>query len=175
MQKKILHILIGLFTTGLVQAQLKSLPLLKVSANKRFFQTSDGKPFFWLGDTGWLLFIKCDREEAVHYLQTRKEQGFNVVQAMVLHSLAAKTVYGDYALDNMDVSKPLVTKGNNFSDTIAYDFWDHVDFIVDEAAKRGIYMAMVPVWGSNVKAGKVNVKQAEVYAKFPVLDRKSVV
>jgi hypothetical protein len=36
-----------------------------------------------------------------------------------------------------------------------YDYWDHVDFIVDEAAKRGIYMAMVPIWGSNVKGGKV--------------------
>jgi hypothetical protein len=33
------------------------LPLLKVSANKRFFQTAGGKPFFWLGDTGWLLFV----------------------------------------------------------------------------------------------------------------------
>ncbi len=70
------------------------------------------------------------------------------------------------ALDNMDVSKPLITKGNDFSDTTAYDYWDHVDFIVDEAAKRGIYMALVPVWGSNVKAGKVNTTQAEKYAKF---------
>ncbi|HKO82165.1 MAG TPA: glycoside hydrolase family 140 protein, partial [Chitinophagaceae bacterium] len=121
---------------------------------------------FWLGDTGWLLFIKCSREEAVQYLQTRKEQGFNVVQVMVLHGVSAKNEYGDSALINRDVAKPAVTKGNNFSDTAAYDFWDHVDFIVDEAAKRGIYMAMVPVWGSNVKEGKVNVQQAETYAKF---------
>src|SRR3954468_13205311 len=41
---------------------------LKVSSNKRFFIKVDGKPFFWLGDTGWLLFVKCTREDALEYL-----------------------------------------------------------------------------------------------------------
>lgn len=145
-------------------AQMKPL---KISANKRYFQTKDGKPFFWLGDTGWLLFVKCKREDAVLYLDTRKQQGFNVVQAMLLHDMNnTKNVYGDKALINEDVSKPNVTPGNNFNDTAAYDYWDHVDYIIDEAAKRGIYMALVPVWGSNVKGGKVNIHQAEVYATF---------
>ncbi len=167
MKKKILYILAGLFITGVLQAQVKPLPALQVSANGRFFQTSQGKPFFWLGDTGWLLFVKCNREETVQYLQTRKEQGYNVVQVMVLHDLSgAKNVYGDSALVNQNVADPVVTKGDGFSDSVAYDFWDHVDFVIDEAAKRGIYMALVPVWGSNVKAGKVSVKQAEAYAKF---------
>jgi hypothetical protein len=140
---------------------------LKISANKRFFQTADGKPFFWLGDTGWLLFVKCNREDAVHYLETRKQQGFNVVQVMVLHDMNnTKNVYGDNALINEDVSKPNVTTGNNFKNEREYDYWDHVDFIIGEAAKRGIYIAMVPVWGSNVKGGKVNAKQGEAYATF---------
>jgi hypothetical protein len=140
---------------------------LRISANKRFFQTADGKPFFWLGDTGWLLFVKCNREDAVHYLETRKRQGFNVVQVMVLHDMNnTKNVYGDSALIDEDVSKPNVTAGNNFRNEKEYDYWDHVDFIVNEAAKRGIYMAMVPVWGSNVKGGKVNAKQGEAYARF---------
>ena len=142
------------------------LPLLKISANKRFFQTADGKPFFWLGDTGWLLFAKTTREEAIQYLETRRQQGFNIIQVMVLHSVEIKNVYGDYALKNSDVSTPATTPGNDFNDAASYDYWDHVDFIIQEAAKRGIYMALVPVWGSNVKEGKVNVKQAEAYAKF---------
>lgn len=150
------------------------MPLLKVSANKRFFSTADGKPFFWLGDTGWLLFVKCNREEAVQYLETRKKQGFNVVQVMVLHDMNnTKNVYGDLALINEDVSKPNTTAGNNFADTAAYDYWDHVDFIVDQAAKRGIYMAMVPIWGSNVKGGKVSAQQGEAYAKFLAARYKS--
>lgn len=150
----------------LVHAQTP-LPWLKISSNKRFFQTQDGKPFFWLGDTGWLLFVKCSREEAIQYLDTRKKQGFNVVQVMILHELrVAKNAYGDSALINHDVSRPKTTPGNDFKNEAQYDYWDHVDFIVNEAAKRGIYMAMVPVWGSNVKDGKVNVKQGEAYAKF---------
>lgn len=146
------------------KAQLKEL---KVSDNKRFFQTADGQPFFWIGDTGWLLFVKCTREDAVYYLDTRKQQGFNVVQVMVLHDMNnTKNVYGDYALIDEDVSRPNVTEGSNFADATAYDYWDHVDYIVDEAAKRGIYLAMVPVWGSNVKSGKVNAVQGAAYAKF---------
>lgn len=161
MKKVFSFILLAIMLNAEAQVQL-----LKISANKRFFQTADGKPFFWLGDTGWLLFAKTTREEAIEYLETRQQQGFNVIHVMVLHSVGIKNVYGDYALINSDVSTPAVTPGSNFNDTAAYDYWDHVDFIIDEAAKRGIYIALVPVWGSNVKEGKVNVKQAEVYAKF---------
>lgn len=37
---------------------------LAISSNGRFFQTDDGRPFFWLGDTGWLIFERVDRQEA---------------------------------------------------------------------------------------------------------------
>lgn len=161
--KRIITTVLVLLTI-IMQAQL---PALKVSANKRYFQTADGKPFFWLGDTGWLLFVKTSREDAILYLDTRKAQGFNVIQVMVLHDLNnTKNVYGDWATQNQDVSKPLVTKGNHYKDSLQYDFWDHVDFIINEAEKRGIYMALVPTWGSNVKSGKINEAQAEAYGKF---------
>jgi hypothetical protein len=153
----------------IVSAQVKPLPQLKISPNKRYFQTADGKPFFWLGDTGWLLFFKTSREDAIEYLQTRKEQGFNVVQVMILHEINEKNAYGDLPVENNDVSKPIVTPGNDHRNETAYDYWDHVDFIVDEAAKRGIYIALVPVWGSFVKIGHVTVPQAEAYSRFLAL------
>ncbi len=37
------------------------LPALKVSENKRFLVTRDGKPFFWMGDTGWELFHRLNK------------------------------------------------------------------------------------------------------------------
>lgn len=46
---------------------------LKISENGRYLVSEDGKPFFWLGDTGWLLFSKLNREEAEQYLQHRKD------------------------------------------------------------------------------------------------------
>jgi len=162
-----LFISILLILSAIGSAAQTMVPLLKISPNKRYFVTGNNKPFFWLGDTGWLLFIKCTREDAIKYLDARKQQGFNVIQAMLLHDFRnTKNVYGDWALNDFDISKPLVTPGNKFADANEYDYWDNVDFIIDEAAKRGIYMALVPVWGSNVKAGKVNVQQADVYGKF---------
>jgi hypothetical protein len=167
MKIRILIILIVLLETFSLQAQVKPLPGLKISSNGRFFQTADGKPFFWLGDTGWLLFVKCNREEAIQYLDNRQQQGFNVIQVMLLHDLDnTKNVYGDSALINLDVSRPKLTTGTDPGNAAAYDFWDHVDFIIEEAEKRGIYMALVPVWGSDVKKGKVSAQQAAVYAKF---------
>ena len=49
------------------QAQ-KPLPKLRVSDNKRFLSTTDGKPFFYLADTGWELFHRLDRKQALTYL-----------------------------------------------------------------------------------------------------------
>src|ERR1700761_5634057 len=34
------------------------LPRLHISGKGRYFMTADGKPFFWLGDTGWLLLTR---------------------------------------------------------------------------------------------------------------------
>jgi hypothetical protein len=139
---------------------------LKVSANGRYFVTADGKPFFWLGDTGWLLFTKLTREQTDQYLEQRRRQGYNVIQVMVLHGLTAVNRYGDAALIKRNVADPKVTPGNNFSDSVQYDYWDHVEYVIDKAAEKGLYVGLVPVWGSNVKGGGVSRQQATAYAKF---------
>ncbi|QEK50879.1 DUF4038 domain-containing protein [Pedobacter aquae] len=154
------------FTACQTTEEYHGVQLLKISENKRYLMTEDGEPFFWLGDTGWLLFNKLNRAEAETYLEDRKQKGFNVVQAMVLHTVPSVNVYGDSSLINANVATPDTTKGNNPQDSLAYDYWDHLDFIIDKASEKGIYMALVPVWGTNVKDGKVSVAQAEQYAKF---------
>jgi hypothetical protein len=142
-------------------------PELRVSENKRFLVTKRGDPFFWLGDTGWLLFTKLNREEAEKYFENRSQKGFNVIQVMVLHDVKkAVNSYGDSALMNHRVDQPLTTPGNAVDDPLQYDFWDHVDFLIDLAHKKGLYMALVPVWGSNVKNGSVTMQQAKKYATW---------
>ncbi|MDP4208623.1 MAG: glycoside hydrolase family 140 protein [Bacteroidota bacterium] len=162
-------ILLTLLISGISFAQQKPAALtnLKIAADHRHFVDANGKPFFWLGDTGWLLFVKTNREEAEKYLEDRRQKGFNVIQVMVVHSVkAGKDIYGDSALINHDLSKPRITPGNTFGKDKEYNFWDHVDYIVDLAAKKGIYMAMVPIWGTNVKSGWVSREQARAYATF---------
>jgi hypothetical protein len=143
-----------------------ALPKLSISKNHHYFATKGEKPFFWLGDTGWLLFSKLKREEAVQYLEDRKQKGFNVIQVMVLHSLDGSNVYGDASIADKNVSKPVITPGNDFKKEAEYDYWDHVDYIIKVAQEKGIYMALVPVWGSNVKEGKVTPEQAKIYSEF---------
>lgn len=143
-----------------------TLTPLKISENQRFFAKEDGKPFFWLGDTGWLMFNRLDREEIQKYIEDRKAKDYNVIQAMVLHSLDAVNVYKDTALVSKNVSKPIVTEGTEVSDSLAYDFWDHIDYAIETAEDHGIYMAIVPVWGNNVKDGGVTKEQAQAYGKF---------
>ena len=100
----IIVLLVQVFNKSIAQ----QLPVIKISANKRYFITGTNTPFFWLGDTGWLLFIKLNREEVIKYLDDRKEKGFNVIQVMVLHTTKAVNVYGDSALINGDASQPAV-------------------------------------------------------------------
>jgi hypothetical protein len=141
--------------------------LLKVSENKRFLATENGDPFFWLGDTGWMLFSKLTREEAAKYLDNRKQKGFNVIQVMVLHNVMNEVnVYGDSALVHHEIDKPLITPGNSPDNSQEYDYWDHVDYIIDLARQKGLYMALVPVWGSNVKSGHVTREQAIKYTEW---------
>lgn len=142
----------------------KGLPALRVSANHRYLVDEKGQPFFWLGDTGWLLFTKLNREDAEKYLTDRANKGFNVIQVMMLHSLGAKNIYGDSALIKHNVATPYFTEGNAFTDSTQYDYWDNMDFVIDKAAEKGLYVGLVPIWGGNVKSGHVKNEDAAKYA-----------
>jgi len=136
----------------------KMCPKLKISGNNRYL-AADGKPFFWLGDTGWMMLEKLNRSETEKYLEVRKSQGFNVVQVMLLHTLSAVTKDGDSALIRKNVATPNLTRSG-------HGYWENLDFVLNIAAQKGIYLALVPVWGPTVRTGQVSQKQAAVYASF---------
>lgn len=132
------------------QPARKALPKIKVSENKRFLVTEDGKPFFYLADTGWELLHRLDRKQAVEYLDKRASQGYNAIQAVALAELEGvydPNPYGHLPLIDKDPTKPAITPGSDPANKKAYDYWDHVDYIVDQANARGIYIAMLPSWG----------------------------
>ncbi len=140
---------------------------IQVSENGRFFQYENGNPFFWLGDTGWLIFKKLNREEAKQYLEDRKAKGYNVIQAMLLHQLKVADWQGNLAVLDESAGKPNVIEGNSLENG-TYDYWDHVEYIVDLAAELDLYMGLVPIWGSPVSGGKVTVEEAKTYTTFLV-------
>ena len=123
---------------------------LRVSDNGHYLVTTDGKPFFYLGDTAWELIHRLNREEAALYLENRAKKGFTVIQAVALAEvggLDTPNAYGDLPLVNKDPVKPAVTAGADPADSAQYDYWDHLDFIVRTAADQGLYLGLLPSWG----------------------------
>jgi len=124
-----------------VSIQMAGAQRLKVSENHRFLVTEDGQPFFWLADTAWELFHRCDRKQADHYLEKRAEQGFNVVQAVALaeiDGIHSPNPYGETPLINDDPRTPNAL------------YFEHVDYIIQKADSLGLYIALLPTWGDKV-------------------------
>ena len=132
---------------------------LQVSENGRYLQHENGTPFFWMGDTGWLLPEKLDRDEASYYLTKCREAGFNMVQVQTVNGVPAINFYGQYSFPDGFNFKDINKKG-------VYGYWDHMDYIIKKAEQNGIYIGMVCIWGNLVKAGLMNEKEAEAYGKF---------
>ncbi len=132
---------------------------LKVSENGRYLQHENGTPFFWMGETGWLLPEKLDRNEASYYLSGCRKAGYNVVQVQTVNGVPAINFYGQYSHPDGFNFKDINKKG-------VYGYWDHMDYIIKKAEQNGIYIGMVCIWGNLVKAGLMSVKEAEAYGKF---------
>src|SRR3546814_11493341 len=109
------------------------------------------------------MLSRLTREETERYLAKRAAQGFNVIQVMVLHSPEMTSRYGAPALDGGDPAHPHVTPGRDPARPGEYDFWDHLDWAVARAAAHGLYLALVPSWGSIASSGQLNPARAEVY------------
>lgn len=132
---------------------------LKVSENNLFLQHENGDPFFWLGETAWLLPSRSNRDEVGFFMEETSKNGYNVVQISVLHSIPSMNAYGHWALpkgfDFKNIDKP----GE-------YNYWQHVDYIVESAQRKGIYIGLVCAWGGAVKNKQLTVEDAKIYGKF---------
>ena len=59
-------------------AALAGIGKLRVSDNQRFLQYESGEPFFWLGETAWLMPERLNRDEVAYYLQCCHEAEYNL-------------------------------------------------------------------------------------------------
>ena len=132
---------------------------LTVSPDGRYLQHENGAPFFWMGETGWLLPERLTREDADFYLDACRDAGFNVVQVQTVNGVPARNAYGKLSMpDGFDFSK-IDEEGED-------GYWQHMDYIIRKAEQNGIYIGMVCIWGGLVKQGLMDVEQAEAYGTF---------
>ncbi len=122
-------------------------------------QYEDGTPFLWLGCTAWGMTEWMTREEVNRYLDDRKAKGMNVVQLCLFwgkrrdyptrFTVNPGNAYGFSAFKETggmpDPAQPAITAGDTPEDP--NDYWDHVDYCLEAARKRGMYAAVLPFWG----------------------------
>ncbi|MDX1992566.1 MAG: glycoside hydrolase family 140 protein [bacterium] len=135
-----------------------------VSPNQRFLADARGEPFFWLADTAWSLFQDLTLAEAQHYLDVRRQQGFNVIQAVILSendALHIPNASGHLPLLGDDPARP-----NEY-------YFHHVDAVMRMALERGLYVGLLPTWGDKVYPGGwgigpliFNAANARLYGQF---------
>ncbi len=87
----------------------------------RWLERADGTPFFYLGDTAWMLLQRLDGDETERYLTNRAGKGFTVIQAVVLWSEERRD------LPNAGGDPPLVDRAT-LEPNEAY--FRHVDAVV---------------------------------------------
>lgn len=98
----------------------------------------DGSPFFFLGDTAWMLFQRLNAEETVEYLEDRAKKKFNVIQAVLLpefDGLNTPNANGDVPLIDHDPEKP------------NEKYFQYIDFVVQKTEELGMRMGLLPTWG----------------------------
>jgi hypothetical protein len=139
--------------------------LLRVQENGRYLANGE-RPFFWLGDTAWLLFQNLTLEETELYLKNRRDKGFTVIQATVIHTLP-KADSGDSSLPLNKNQLSCALQNNDFARPDKEgEFWRHADAVLNKAEELGLYMGLLPAWGSMVKQNILTVDNAAVYADF---------
>lgn len=153
-------------------AATPSYPVV-ASADRRGLRTSTGAPYTYLADTPWLALNKLTQSGMRTLLDTRKAQGFTTLQMILLgmpHKGSLANAYGDDPLHGMDLARPRVAGGRTTDpSSSAYDYWDHVEWTLDQAEARGMQLNLVPSWyGYNGEdwRGYVTISNAQTYGTF---------
>src|SRR3546814_301509 len=126
-----------------VWVQAQCLSPLQVSDDRRRIERTDGRAFFWTGDTACLL-DRIPPDGVDLYLRTRAAQGFNVIQGPVLTHDEADNHYGER---NTDPAEP-----NEL-------FFTYIDTIIDKAAENCLYIAPVVTWSNSVQTNRNNAER----------------
>ncbi|MBN1805525.1 MAG: DUF4038 domain-containing protein [Sedimentisphaerales bacterium] len=129
---------------------------LRISPDRRGFITDDGKPFFYLADTGWTAITRLTDVEMDRYLDDRAAKKFTVIQVILVPWDGAKgNLFGDKPFIDNDESQP------------NEKYFERADLFLDKVAQRGMYPAVVPFWLSNRhNPAPEDANRLPAYARF---------
>lgn len=157
-------VLAASFVSCAFAANRTVLQPLRVSANGRYFETSAGEAWFWLGDTAWSLLTAYTPAEQKAYLAARAKMGFTLIQTVAVWDGGTGTEHGLKPNPNTAGIQPW-RNHDPLQPNEAY--WRNVDAMVAEAAKNNLYVGLLPSWGSFVVDYKmITMANAEAYGRW---------
>lgn len=114
---------------------------LRISENRRYLETVKGEPVIWIADTAWTIPQRMKWDDVQFFMDTRKSQGFTALQIVALdpeRDVEMRNPAGEKALIDDDLSKP------------NENYFRYLDWILDQAEERELYVLLLPVWGQLV-------------------------
>ncbi len=78
-----------------------------------------------------------------------------------------KTDYDDEKLIKLkdkrwDPTRPITTEGSSPDDAVAYDYWDHLQYFIEQAEQRGMVVTLAPTYGELVTGDFGGTKLARI-------------
>lgn len=163
---KITIFLIGLlFIANNIQTKALEDPIplapVAISQNGQYLLKADGSPFHWIGDTAWDLHHRLTEEEITEYLENRKAKGFTVIMFRIplgeKSGAEAGNRYGHFPFNNKQIDEPNA------------EFFQLVDYTLDEMERLELVAGFLPLWGwvvGNKFGYTVTTDQVESYGAW---------
>jgi len=142
----------------------------RIKANGKYFEHSDGTPFFWLGDTWWMSLCKRMKfpEDLDTIINDRVEKGFTLIQIIA-------GLYPDMPpFDERGANEAGFPWAEDFS-TINPAYFDMMDRRIFKIIDAGLVPCIVGCWGYFIDfAGKEKLVRhwenlIARYAAYPVV------
>lgn len=157
-------LLTGILACASTAAHQTNEPIQRLvvsKTNPHLLETESGKPVFLNNFTAWKLIEHGTREDMREVVLDCKKNRYNMISSMILGIRewegrtyeTGVTPYGAQAFEKdpvrlHDPLKPITTPGNDPEVKGEYDFWDHVEYLVDLTASEGMYISLHPAWGN---------------------------
>lgn len=140
---------------------------LKVSENQRYLLDQGGRPFLIHGDSPWEIVWQLKREEAIEYLDHRVAQGFNTV---LVNLIPDKVAGNNHPWTKNRYGVQVFRDPNDFT-TAVPEYFDHAEWFVQEADRRGLLVLLFPcylgaetTWLDDLHAN--GVEKVRAYGRF---------
>ena len=140
--KKFSSLFLKIFLTGVIGlmihvngvTQVKPAFPLKVSPNGHYLVCNDGKPFYFCGDTQWVLLWYYTYEDAVKIIDDRIKKGFTTLLISAVSWGNRNNKYGHRPItDNQKLD-------------VDVRYYEDAEKVLDYATQKGLAIYMLPLW-----------------------------